>query len=157
MKVKFDPLLHIDNLVKQIKTTIHITGSSSNPYTAAKYLSTAYNLIHQIGVYKDMWKEWRNKNETDKTWPNFKLHFAKAYIEILEDNTANHNKIHLFNFLAPTKDYLHIPVYIYHLQCSPVCWLWGKVLVVVCVWKREKMCHCWREGAWRYFRSGING
>ena len=101
MKVKFDPLLHIDNLVKQIKTTIHITGSSSNPYTVAKYLSTAYNLIHQIGVYKDMWKEWRNKNETDKTWPNFKWHFAKAYAEILEDNTANHNKIKLLELFGP--------------------------------------------------------
>ena len=78
MKVKFDPLLHIDNLVKQIKTTIHITGSSSNPYTVAKYLSTAYNLIHQIGVYKDMWKKMEEQKWNRQDMAKFQMAFCKS-------------------------------------------------------------------------------
>ena len=54
MNVKCDLLPPIENLVEQIKTTIHIAGSSSTPYNAAQILSTTCNLIHKTGVYKNM-------------------------------------------------------------------------------------------------------
>eukprot|EP00957_Ditylum_brightwellii_P011388 860982-Ditylum_brightwellii.AAC.1 len=41
-----------------------------------------------MGVYKDACKEWRNKPYVKKTWPNFKRHFAAAYVDNLEEHTV---------------------------------------------------------------------
>eukprot|EP00957_Ditylum_brightwellii_P078670 5981663-Ditylum_brightwellii.AAC.1 len=42
----------------------------------------------RIRQWKDAYKEWRNMAAADKTWPNFKRHFAAAYADNLEETTA---------------------------------------------------------------------
>eukprot|EP00957_Ditylum_brightwellii_P184975 14087213-Ditylum_brightwellii.AAC.1 len=48
----------------------------------------AYNLLHQTGICNEAQKEWRNKDSTNKTWPNVKEPFVKVYKECLENITA---------------------------------------------------------------------
>eukprot|EP00957_Ditylum_brightwellii_P131007 9993083-Ditylum_brightwellii.AAC.1 len=88
MKKDYDATLPIEHLAEQIETAVTIAGNTNQPYTAAQVLSIAYNLIFKTGVYKDACKEWRNMVASDKTWPNFKRHFAAAYADNLEETTA---------------------------------------------------------------------
>eukprot|EP00957_Ditylum_brightwellii_P021154 1594438-Ditylum_brightwellii.AAC.1 len=88
MKKDYHAMLPIKHLAEQIEMAITIAGNANQPYTAAQVLSISYNLVFKTDVYKDACKEWRNKSAADKTWPNFKHHFAAAYADNLEEKTA---------------------------------------------------------------------
>eukprot|EP00957_Ditylum_brightwellii_P202347 15329759-Ditylum_brightwellii.AAC.2 len=81
-------MLPIKHLAEQIESAVTIAGNVSQPYTVAQVLSIAYNLVLKMGVYKDACKEWRNKPDIEKTWLNFKMHFAAAYANNLEEHTT---------------------------------------------------------------------
>eukprot|EP00957_Ditylum_brightwellii_P096225 7329813-Ditylum_brightwellii.AAC.1 len=65
-----------------------VVGNANQPYTVVQVLSIAYNLVFKTGVYKEACRKWCNKPDADKTWPNFKRHFAAAYTNSLEETTA---------------------------------------------------------------------
>eukprot|EP00957_Ditylum_brightwellii_P082721 6289915-Ditylum_brightwellii.AAC.1 len=65
-----------------------VAGNANQLYTAAQALSIVYNLVFKTGVYKDACKEWWNKPPAERTWPNFKRHFAAAYTDNLDEHTA---------------------------------------------------------------------
>jgi hypothetical protein len=44
-----------------------------------KKLSSAYSNIFKSGKFNSAWLRWDEKREADKTWNNFKIHFAAAY------------------------------------------------------------------------------
>eukprot|EP00957_Ditylum_brightwellii_P033208 2516112-Ditylum_brightwellii.AAC.1 len=45
--------------------------------------------VKHCRAHEDAHKEWRNKANTIKTWPNFKQHFARAYADMLKENMVN--------------------------------------------------------------------
>ena len=47
-----------------------------NPYSPAQIVSMAYANIEKCGLYQDDFREWSRKPRLDKTWSNFKDHFA---------------------------------------------------------------------------------
>jgi hypothetical protein len=46
---------------------------------AAQKLSSAYSNIFKSGNFNSACRRWDEKVEADKTWNNFKIHFAAAY------------------------------------------------------------------------------
>ena len=51
----------------------------NNPYTPAQIFSMAFSNIGKCGLYQDVLREWSLKPRIDKTWSNFKAHFAQAF------------------------------------------------------------------------------
>ena len=47
-----------------------------NPYTPAQIVYMAFANINKCGLYQDGCREWSRKPRLDKTWSNFKVHFA---------------------------------------------------------------------------------
>ena len=52
-----------------------------NPYTPAQIFSMAYANIEKCGLYQYDCREWSRKPRIEKTWSNFKSHFARAFKE----------------------------------------------------------------------------
>ena len=52
-----------------------------NPYYLAQIVSIAYANIEKCGLYQDNFRDWSRKMRSDKTWGNFKAHFARAFKE----------------------------------------------------------------------------
>ena len=47
-----------------------------NMYSPAQIISMANANIKKCGLYQDDCREWSRKTRLDKTWSNFKAHFA---------------------------------------------------------------------------------
>ena len=52
-----------------------------NPYSLYQIFSMAYYNIEKCGLYQDDFHNWSRKTRSDKTWGNFKAHFARAFTE----------------------------------------------------------------------------
>ena len=52
-----------------------------NPYYPAQIVSMAYKNIDKFGLYQDDFRKCSRKTQSDKTWGNFKAHFAWAFKE----------------------------------------------------------------------------
>jgi hypothetical protein len=48
---------------------------------AAQKLSSAYSKIFKSGKFNSTCRRWDEKLEGEKTWNNFKIHFADAYLQ----------------------------------------------------------------------------
>ena len=67
-----------EEFVKQIEWNQKVVAVQ-NPYSPAQIFSTAYSSIDKCGLYQDDFHEWLCKAQSDKTWGNFKAHFAWAF------------------------------------------------------------------------------
>ena len=63
-----------------------------NPYSPAHIVSMAYANIEKCGLYQDNFREWSRKIRLDKTWSNFKDHFARAFKETQISTPEKSNK-----------------------------------------------------------------
>eukprot|EP00957_Ditylum_brightwellii_P017194 1295868-Ditylum_brightwellii.AAC.1 len=88
MKKDYDPTLPIEHLAEQIKLAVTIVGNANQLYMAAQVCSIAYILVFKTGVCKEACREWMNEPDAEKTWLNFKQHFAAAYADKLEKTTT---------------------------------------------------------------------
>ena len=52
-----------------------------NQYTPAQIVSMAFANIKKCGLYQDDFREWSRKQRLNKTWSNFKAHFARSFKE----------------------------------------------------------------------------
>ena len=66
---------HFKNFKAQIEDNQEEVAPQ-NPNTTEKILSIAYTLVFKVGFYPLKCKYWRRKSVSDKTWTNFKVHFA---------------------------------------------------------------------------------
>ena len=88
MKTAYDPTLPIETLYDQIEQAVDFADAGKAPYTNAQVLARAYNIVLQTGMFTDACKEWRAKRLVDKTWENFKLHFALAHRDLRQQQTT---------------------------------------------------------------------
>ena len=88
MKTPYDTTLPIETLYEQMEQAVEIAEAGRSPYTNSQVLTRAYNLIFQTGMFTDACREWRNKPTADKTWENFKTHFALAYKDLKQNQQA---------------------------------------------------------------------
>ena len=94
-----DNSIPIDVFFQRIDDAVQYADDGKNPFTAKQILQTAFHSVNATGLYREACKEWRQKSDQDKTWTNFKRHFAAEYHEIREQqrvsgdagfNSANH-------------------------------------------------------------------
>ena len=98
MKAPYDVTAPIETLYDQIEQAVDIAEAGHQPYTNAQVLTRAYNIILQTGMFTDACREWRNKPRTEKTWEQFKVHFAKAHKDLRQhEDTASRSGMHAAN------------------------------------------------------------
>jgi hypothetical protein len=75
----WDPQQLVETLFKQIQDCVEFAEASGVAIGAAQKLSSAYSKIFKSGKFNSACRRWEGKLEADKTWNNFKIHFAAAY------------------------------------------------------------------------------
>jgi hypothetical protein len=75
----WDPQQPVETLFKQIQDCVDIAEADGVAIGAAQKLYSAYSKIFKSGKFKSACRRWDEKMEADKTWNNFKIHFASAY------------------------------------------------------------------------------
>ena len=77
-----DNFCPIDVFFQRIDDAVQYANDGKHTFTAKQILQTAFHSVNTTGLYREACKEWRQKAEQDKTWTNFKRHFAAEYHEI---------------------------------------------------------------------------
>jgi hypothetical protein len=73
------PQQPVETLFKQIQDCVDFAEACGVTIGAAQKLSSYYSKIYKSGKFNSACRRWDAKVETDKTWNNFKIHFAAAY------------------------------------------------------------------------------
>lgn len=99
MKEPIDTSVPIDVYFKRIDDAVQFAADGDTPFTTEQILHTAFHAILTTGLYTDEAKAWRKKDAADKTWANFKTHFAEAYHDMRETQklTAGAGGFHAAN------------------------------------------------------------
>jgi hypothetical protein len=79
MRKAWDPQQPVETLFKQIQDCVNFSEARGVAIGAAQKLSSAYSKIFKSGKFNSACQRWDEKLEADKTWNNFKIHFAAAY------------------------------------------------------------------------------
>jgi hypothetical protein len=79
MRKASDPQQPVEMLFKQIQYCVDFAEAEGVAIGAAQKLSSAYSKIFKSGKFNSACRRWDEKLEGDKTWNNFKIHFAAAY------------------------------------------------------------------------------
>jgi hypothetical protein len=79
MRKAWDPQQPVEKLFKQIQDCVDFAEAGGVAIGAAQKLSSAYSKIFKSGKFNSACPRWDEKIEADKTWNNFKIHFAAAY------------------------------------------------------------------------------
>ena len=101
MREPLDPSQPLDTFFARIEECRELAAAGNTPYTAQQILATAYQALFASGAYADGCKEWRRKEEQDKTWESFKTHFAAEYLDLKE------NQIHTSGTAYQAAEYQH--------------------------------------------------
>jgi hypothetical protein len=75
----WDPQQPVETLFKQIQDCVDFVEAGGVAIGAAQKLSSAYSKIFKSGKFNSACRRWDEKVEAEKTWNNFKTHFAAAY------------------------------------------------------------------------------
>jgi hypothetical protein len=79
MRKAWDPQQPVETLFKQIQDCVDSAEAGGVAIGAAQKLSSAYSKIFKSEKFNSACRRWDEKIEADKTWNNFKIHFAAAY------------------------------------------------------------------------------
>ena len=72
----FDPLEPFGNYAKTIEEAMRTAEAAGCPHTPQQIVTKAHNQIHKSGVVTLGCREWKRKPIAQRTWSNFKSHFA---------------------------------------------------------------------------------
>jgi hypothetical protein len=78
MRNAWDPQQPVETLLKQIHDCVDFAEAGGVAIGAAQKLSSAYSKISKSGKFNSACRRWDERLEADKTWNNFKIHFAAA-------------------------------------------------------------------------------
>jgi hypothetical protein len=76
-------------LLKKIQYCVDLAEDGGVTIGAAQKLSSAYSKIFKSGIFNSACRRWDEKIEADKTWNNFKIHFAAAYHQHMQMQGEN--------------------------------------------------------------------
>ena len=77
------------------------------PYSPAQVVANAYQLLFATRIFTDGCRHWNSKTAADKTWANFKNHFAQEHREWKETQpTSAGATYHSANSLLPEPTFL---------------------------------------------------
>ena len=76
MTARYDPNAPIETLFAQIADGVAYAELGETPFTSKQVVDIALLFISNTGVFNDDLKEWNRFPLLDRTWPNFRVHFA---------------------------------------------------------------------------------
>jgi hypothetical protein len=79
---------------------MQLAADAEAPCNENQVLANALNLVQRTKVYRHSCHEWQRKPAGDKTWQNFKTHFAEAANELREDQTTGQDHSYHQNLTA---------------------------------------------------------
>ena len=94
MNTPYDIHSPIENLFEQIKDAVYIASIAQAPFNPTQIVNTAYTLIADTNALELSCREWRRRPTIQKTWPNFKLHFAEAHRDYRESTNQSQHTFH---------------------------------------------------------------
>ena len=87
IKTPWSPPTPIDTLFLQIKSCMRFTQKGGDPISSPAVQRMGLAILEATGLFRIPCREWRSKNGTDKTLPNFFLHFRAADKENRRETT----------------------------------------------------------------------
>jgi hypothetical protein len=81
MRKAWDPQQPVETIFKQIQDCVDLAEAGEVAIGAAQKLSSASSKSFKTGKFNSACRRWDEKLEADKTWNNFKIHFAAAYCQ----------------------------------------------------------------------------
>ena len=81
MTARYDPNVPIETLFAQIADGVAYTELGDVPFTSKQVVDIDLLCLAKTGVFNDDLKEWNRLPLLDRTWPKFRVHFAKAHRE----------------------------------------------------------------------------
>jgi hypothetical protein len=79
MRKSWDPQKPVETLFKNIQDCVDFAEAGGVSIGAEQKLSSACSKIFKSGKFNSVCRRWDEKLEADKTWNNFKIHFASNY------------------------------------------------------------------------------
>ena len=79
MTALYDPNVPIKTLFAQIADGVAYAKLGDAPFTSKQVVYIALLCLEKTGVFNDDLKEWNRFPLLDRTWPKFRVHFAKAH------------------------------------------------------------------------------
>ena len=89
-------------LYDQVEDLQKLGDAANMPYTTRQIVNFGVQLIRNTHDFQDGLKTWFGKNDRDKTWMNFKLHFEEEHdrLKLIRGLTMQHAGYHHANFIA---------------------------------------------------------
>jgi hypothetical protein len=78
MSKAWDTPQPVETLFKEVQDCVDFSEAGGVTIGAAQKLSSAYYKIFKSGKFNSACHRWDEKIEAEKTWNNFKIHFAAA-------------------------------------------------------------------------------
>jgi len=97
MNTPYDIHSPIENLFEQIEDAVYIAATAHAPFNDNQIVNTAYTLIADTNAIELSCREWRKKPDEQKTFPNFKIHFAEAHRDYRESTNQSQHTFHAAN------------------------------------------------------------
>ena len=69
----------------RIEECVDYASNGQTPFTNEQVVSSAFYSVQKAGLFNDDCREWKRFSTEQKTWKNFKTHFARAYNELKEN------------------------------------------------------------------------
>ena len=98
----YNPQHPIDIVFNAVEDLASFTGLGQQHLSNLQTIAKAYVIINKTRRYKTDITAWNRRPDVEKTWPNFKEHFRRAYIEFrettdvpLEESDLHRNNAHL--------------------------------------------------------------
>ena len=82
MRKHLGPVQPLEVSFTRIEEYQEFASEWNTPYTPEQVLNIAYQTLFSSGIYTDDCKDWRKMDPVDKSWENFKLHFANKYQDL---------------------------------------------------------------------------
>lgn len=82
------PPTPIESLFKQLEDGKRMAALAKEPIADSQLVRIGQTLIFKTGLFPDGCRDWRLKPDADRTWDQFKLHFARHDRDRLETATS---------------------------------------------------------------------
>jgi hypothetical protein len=106
LNTPYDPNQPIESLFQKIQDAWAIAITGGRPYGDAIIVNVVYTLVFNTGLFLDACQTWQVRPAAQKTWTDFKIHFAAAHREFrLMNQSAHQSGFHSANMMIEDHHY----------------------------------------------------
>ena len=84
----WNPDTPIEHYYKKVKLYCELATDAKEEYTDTQIMQIMHVQMLRVEAFKPATREWRQKQDGEKTLNNFKTHFIDAYDDLLDDEAA---------------------------------------------------------------------